>query len=202
MAYASERTRKDFIMRPHPAVSSAVAAASASAVLVALAMLGGCASAPPPGLAPVALVPHVDLPRYMGDWYVIASIPTWIEKGGQNAKESYRLDADGSIPTTFSFNAGAPDGERKIYHSRATVADGTNAVWGEQYIWPIKADYRISWLAPDYSEVVVTREKRDYVWIMARTPTIPEADLARLTAFVATQGYDTSKLQRVPQSGK
>ncbi|MEP6503655.1 MAG: lipocalin family protein [Betaproteobacteria bacterium] len=45
----------------------------------------------------------------------------------------------------------------------------------------------------------MTREKRDYVWIMARTPTIPEADLARLTAFVGTLGYDTAKLQRVPQ---
>jgi len=169
--------------------------------MAALATMGGCASTPPDGLAPVALVPHVDLQRYAGDWYVIASIPTWVEKGGQNAKESYTLDADGTLPTTFSFNAGAPDGPLKTYHSRAIVMDAaTNAVWGEQYVWPIKADYRISYLAPDYSQVVVTREKRDYVWIMARTPTIPDADLARLAAFVATQGYDVTRLQRVPQA--
>ncbi len=168
----------------------------------AAAALVGCASTPPDGLAPVALVPHVDLQRYAGDWYVIASIPTWLEKGGHNAKESYTLDPDGTLPTTFSFNADAPDGPLKTYHSRAFVLNAsTNAVWGEQYFWPVKADYRISWLAPDYSEVVVTREKRDYVWIMARTPTIPDADLARLTAFVASQGYDVAKLQRVPQAG-
>lgn len=52
----------------------------------------------------------------------------------------------------------------------------------------------------DYTQTVITREKRDYVWILARTPTIPEAALVKLIAFVGTQGYDTSKLQRVPQA--
>lgn len=168
--------------------------------VAALTLAVGCASTPPDGMKPVELVSHVDLKRYVGDWYVIASIPTFIERGGQNAKESYRLDDDGTVPTTFSFNADAPDGPLKTYHSRAFILDGgANAVWGEQYVWPMKADYRISYLSPDYSETVVTREKRDYVWIMARTPTIPEADLTRLTAFVASQGYDVGKLQRVPQ---
>ena len=172
------------------------------ASLGSILALAGCATAPPDGMQPVALVPHVDLQRYMGDWYVIASIPTFLEKDAFNAKESYRLDADGTIPTHFSFNKSAADGTLKHYDSRAFVLDSTsNAVWGEQYIWPIKADYRISWLAPDYSEVVVTREKRDNVWIMARTPTIPDADLARLTDFVGSQGYDVGKLRRVPQDG-
>ena len=165
-----------------------------------IAALAGCATAPPDGMQPVALVPHVDLQRYMGDWYVIAAIPTFLEKDAFNAKESYRLDADGTIPTHFSFNKNAADGTPKHYDSRAFVLDtASNAVWGEQYLWPIKADYRISYLSPDYSEVVVTREKRDNVWIMARTPTIPDADLARLTDFVGSQGYDVGKLRRVPQ---
>ena len=172
----------------------------ASVAVAVVSVLAGCAAAPPDGLQPVALVPHVDLQRYMGDWYVIASIPTIFEREAFNAKESYRLDTDGSIPTHFSFNKGAADGTPKHYDSRAFVQDGTNnAVWGEQYIWPIKADYRISWLSPDYSEVVVTRQKRDNVWIMARTPTIPDADLARMTEFVRGQGYDVAKLRRVPQ---
>jgi apolipoprotein D and lipocalin family protein len=170
--------------------------------LALAAVLAGCATVPPDGMAPVALVPHVDLQRYMGDWYVIASIPTFIEKGAHNARESYRLDADGTIPTHFSFNADAADGPVKHYESRAFVTDSaSNAVWAVQFIWPFKADYRISYLSPDYTETVVTREKRDNVWIMARTPTISDADLARLTAFVGAQGYDLAKLQRVPQDG-
>ena len=164
--------------------------------------LAGCAGMSDPALKPVSLVPQVDLPRFMGDWYVIANIPTYFEKGAHNAKDSYRLDPDGSIPTTFTFNADGFDGKEKRYTSRGFVLDGgKNAVWGQQYIWPIKADYRISYLSPDYGQVVITREKRDYVWIMARTPTIPEADFERLKAFVGAQGYDVTKLQRVPQAG-
>jgi len=173
--------------------------ASGALAASAAAGLAGCASAVPQPPLP-ALVAHVDLPRFMGDWYVIANIPTSLEKGAHNARDSYRLDADGTIATTFSFNAGAADGPAKIYGSRGFVMDtATNAVWGQQYVWPIKADYRISYLSPDYTQTVITREKRDYVWIMARTPTLDEADLARLTSFVAAQGYDVSKLQRVPQ---
>ena len=173
------------------------------AILLAspLLLAAGCASTPD-NLPPLALATHVDIPRFMGDWYVIANIPTFLEKGAHNARDSYRLDDDGTIATTFSYNADAADGPPKHYESTGFVLDAaSNAVWGQQYVWPWKADYRISYLSPDYREVVVARQKRDYVWIMARTPTIPEPDLARLSAFVAAQGYDASKLQRVPQDG-
>jgi len=163
-------------------------------------LASGCASAPGSTLPPPVLVSHVDLPRFMGDWYVIANIPTFLEKGAHNAKDSYKLDADGTILTTFSFNADAAAGPARHYESRGYVLDtSSNAIWGQQYVWPFKADYRISYLSPDYSETVITRLKRDYVWIMARTPTIPEADLARLRLFVQSQGYAADKLQLVPQ---
>lgn len=159
----------------------------------------GCATTPE-NRHPVALASQVDLPRFMGDWYVIANIPTWLEKGAHNAKDSYRLASDGSIDTTYSFNADAPDGPVKHYHSVGHVLDApNNAVWGQQYVWPFNADYRISYVSPDYDETVITRDKRDYVWIMARKPVMSDAELARLTAFVAAQGYDVTKLQRAPQ---
>ncbi len=167
---------------------------------VTLAMLvAGCADAPE-NLPPPVLVSRVDLPRFMGDWYVIANIPTFLEKTAHNAKDSYQLDADGTILTTFSFNDDAADGPARHYESRGFVMDtASNAIWGQQYVWPFKADYRISYLSPDYSETVITRAKRDYVWIMARTPKIPEQDLARLKQFVQSQGYDADRLQLVPQ---
>ena len=162
-----------------------------------ISTLGACQSPHPP----IATAPRVDHPRFMGDWYVIAAIPTVFERTAHNPVDSYRLEADGSIATTFSFNDGGFDGAPKRFGSRGFVVAGTgNAVWGQQYVWPIRADYRIAYLAGDYSQVVVGREKRDYVWIMARTPRIADADLARLTAFVAAQGYDTSRLRRMPQA--
>jgi apolipoprotein D and lipocalin family protein len=172
--------------------------ALSGAAVATLAACQGAMTAGPP-LPPLELAPKVDVARFMGDWYVIANIPTFLEKGAHAAKESYRLEADGSIATTFAFRADAFDGAAKEYRSRGFVLGGNGAIWGQQYVWPIKADYRISYVADDYSATVVTREKRDYVWIMARTPRLAEAELQRLIDFVGSQGYDTTKLQRVPQ---
>ncbi len=171
---------------------------SRSALCIAvLILLPGCHGIPRP---PVAVVPHVDLARFMGDWYVIANIPTYIEAGAHNAVESYRLLPDSTIATTFTFRAGAFDGPAKRYTPRGFVVPGTrNAVWGMRFVWPIKADYRISYLDPDYRVTVVAREKRDYVWIMAREPQIPDAAYEALVRFIGEQGYDTTRIQRVPQ---
>ena len=68
-----------------------------------------------------------------------------------------------------------------------------------RFVWPIKADYRIVYLDDDYSQTVIARQKRDFVWIMARTPDISEGDYERLIQFVESIGYDVSKIQRVPQ---
>lgn len=167
------------------------------AALCALATLAGCATAPQ---APLPTVPNVDLPRFMGDWYVIAHIPTTIEKEAFNAIERYDLTADGTIDTTFTFRKGAFDGPAKKYTPTGFVRDPVNkSTWGMQFIWPIKAEFLISYLDGNYSQTIVARNARDYVWIMARTPTIPEADYDRLVATLAAWGYDTGKLRKVPQ---
>jgi len=164
---------------------------------LSVALMTGCSSN---GLAPIATVEHVDLPRFMGDWYVIAHIPAFLERDAYNAVESYRLLDDGRIATTFSFNDGGFDGRRRSYTPTGFVLDNTsNAVWGMRFIWPIKADYRIVYVDADYQQTIIGREKRDYVWIMARAPQIPVQDMQALIGMIAGQGYDTSKLRRVPQ---
>lgn len=165
--------------------------------LLALALLAACSGTPE---AQMKTVEKVDLPRFMGAWYVIANIPTFIEKGAHNAVESYRLDDDGSIATTFTFRDGGFDGKLKTYNPRGFVTDrDTNALWGMRFIWPIKADYRIVYLDDDYSQTIIGRQKRDYLWIMARTPQIPDADYQRLLQLAVSMGYDASKVQKVPQ---
>ena len=135
----------------------------------------------------------------MGDWYVIANIPTWIEEGAHNAIESYRLDDNGTIATTFTFKDGSFDGKLKTYKPRGFVSEDSNAVWGMQFVWPIKADYRIIYLDEDYSVTVIGRNKRDYVWIMAREPVIPENEYAAILDMLKSVGYEADKVERVPQ---
>ena len=92
------------------------------------------------------------------------------------------------------------DGKRKEYHPKGFVRDETsNAVWGMRFIWPIKADYRIVYLDADYSQTVIGRNKRDYLWIMARTPEISASDYAAIIDKVDAMGYDLTQIERVPQ---
>jgi apolipoprotein D and lipocalin family protein len=146
-------------------------------------------------------VDHVELERFMGAWYVIANIPTFLEKDAYNAIETYSLNDDGTIATNFKFRKGGPDGDKKEYNPKAFVVDkSSNALWGMRFVWPIKADYRIAYLDEGYNMTIIGRQKRDYVWIMARTPTISDHDYYRLESMVESLGYDLSKLQRVPQN--
>jgi apolipoprotein D and lipocalin family protein len=164
--------------------------------LAMVALLAGCGAE-----APMATVPHVDLVRFMGDWHVIGNIPTFIERDAYNAIESYRLDPDGSIATTFTFNKGGFDGPQKRHTPRGFVLDTTtNATWGMRFVWPVKADYRIIYLTPDYSVTVVGRAARDYVWIMAREAHISASAWQAALDAAAAAGYDISRVQKVPQA--
>lgn len=145
-------------------------------------------------------VDYVDLDRFMGRWYVIANIPTFVEKGAHNAVERYEMNPDGTIATTFTFREDGFDGELKEYTPKGFVRDDpSNAEWGMRFIWPIKADYRIVYLDDDYTQTIIGRNKRDYVWLMARTPQIPDEDYERLKRLIAEMGYDLDELRKVPQ---
>jgi apolipoprotein D and lipocalin family protein len=165
-------------------------------VLAGSILLGSCIASMPP----LETVEYVDLQRFMGDWYVIANIPTWVEEGAHNAVENYRLEDDGTIATTFTFRKDGFDGPLKEYHPRGFIRDQeSNSEWGMQFIWPIKGDYRITFLADDYSRTVIGRNKRDYVWLMARTPQISESDYQEMLQHVRESGYDTNLVRKVPQ---
>jgi apolipoprotein D and lipocalin family protein len=149
----------------------------------------------------IATVPQVDIKRFMGPWYVIAAIPTAIETESFNAVESYKLEDDGTIATTFTFNKASLDGKVKTYHPRGFVVENSgNARWGMQFIWPIKAEYLIAHVDENYTETIIARNARDYVWIMARTPHLSEEAYQALVKKVSDMGYDLQKLRRVPHN--
>lgn len=163
-----------------------------------LAIIGSaCAGKSTTRIPPVA---NVEMSRFMGDWYVIASIPSFPERHAYAAVETYALRPDGRVQTTFRYRNGSFDSPIKTMHPIGTVRPGSgNAVWGMQFIWPIQAEYVIVYLAPDYSQTIIGRSDRDYAWVMARTPQISaidyQANLQRLRAL----GYRLDNLRQVPQ---
>jgi len=103
--------------------------------LLAVALFGaGCSSH---DTRPIPLPPKVDVPRFMGDWYVIAHIPSRPEREAFDAVESYALQADGRIQTTFTYRKGSFQSPQKSMHPVGRVEKhGNGAVWGMQFIWP------------------------------------------------------------------
>jgi apolipoprotein D and lipocalin family protein len=161
-------------------------------VLVLSACQGGSRQA-------IATVEDLDLPRFMGDWYVIANIPTFLEKDAHNAVESYQLTPKGTVATTFTFRDGGFDGPVKTYRPTGFVSDDDNAVWGMQFIWPIKAEFLVLYVDDDYQRTIIGRSARDYVWLMAREPEISETAYHEMIAVAESAGYDVSRINRVPQ---
>jgi apolipoprotein D and lipocalin family protein len=166
-------------------------------IMTILGSLLGCASTKPN----IPTVQQVDINRFMGAWYVIAAIPTAIEKESFNGIETYKLNDDGTIDTTFTFNKGSLSGPLKTYNPKGFIVEGTgNAVWGMQFIWPIKAEYLIAYLDDAYTQTIIARNARDYVWIMAKTPHLSDEEYATLTKKVSDMGYDISQLRKVPHN--
>ena len=152
-------------------------------------------------LPPVPLAAAVDLPRFMGDWYVIAHIPPDADRDAHNAVEHYEL-VDGRVQTTYRRRPGGFSSPEKIENPVGHIREGTgNALWGMRFWWwfPIRLEYRISQLEPDYSVTIIARSRRDYVWLMSRTPQMSDADYARYRALIGSWGYDVTRLVRIPQ---
>jgi apolipoprotein D and lipocalin family protein len=166
--------------------------------LLALAVaLAGCTTMK----QPLQTVAHVDLPRYMGDWYVIANIPNWGEKDCVDSIEHYDLRSDGKINNWFGCKPKSFDAPFKTKVTTiATVKNKeTNAEWSVRFFKVIPVAYLVLDLDPEYQWTVVGHPSRKYGWIMARTKTLPDATYQELLAKLGQQGYDTTKFVKVPQ---
>ncbi len=167
-------------------------------ILSLVVTLAGCATSALK--KPLTTVKSVDLHRFMGDWYVIAIIPYFLEKDCVGSVETYRLRPDGVIDTTFTAWKPDFDGKRIEAKSLAFVEDQeTNASWAVQFFWPIRFAYRILALAPDYRYAVVGHPSRNYAWVFARTPRMDPEDYRAALAALDAQGFDTNRLVLVPQ---
>jgi len=163
-----------------------------------LLSLVGCATSP--SRPPLKTVGHVDLPRFMGDWYVIGTIPWFVERDNVGTMDVYSPRPDGKIDIRYVFHKKSLDAPRQEMRALGAVIDRkTNATWAVQFIWPFKAPYLVVDLAPDYRYTVIGHPSRDLVWIMSRRPTMAASDYRATLDRLKDQGYDTSRIVRVPQ---
>lgn len=140
-------------------------------------------------------VSALDLGRYLGDWYEIARFDHSFERGLTHAKANYALKPDGTIAVT---NSGLLNDKRKESIGKAKITD-TAGMLRVSFFGPFYSDYRVMMLADDYSYALVGSKSAKYLWILSRTPALPDDVLAKILSVAVERGYDTSKLIWVEQ---
>jgi apolipoprotein D and lipocalin family protein len=169
--------------------------------VAALVALSGCASlGMSSGKRPLRPVPYVDLPRYMGGWYVIANIPYFAEKDCHDSVEGYVLRPDGRIDNKFACREKSFDAPMKNkLETVATVYDRrSNAEWRVPFYRVVRVKYFVIDLDKDYRWAVIGHPSRRYGWILSRTRTLPDATYKGILQRLRSQGYDTLKFVKVP----
>jgi lipocalin len=161
---------------------------------LSLALAAGCVSVPKVDNAPVAVL---DLNRYLGEWYEIARFDHSFERGVEQAKANYTQNADGTIKVV---NSGVKDGKPKTAIGKGKTTD-TPGLLRVSFFGPFYADYRVMLIDKDYTYALVGSGSADYLWILSRTPGLPENAKSELLAEARRRGYDTGKFIWVRQDG-
>ena len=139
-------------------------------------------------------VAHVDLERYLGKWYEIARYDHSFERGCSEVEAIYTKRDDGMIGVLNRCFI-KEDNKTKEAHGRAKVVDEeTNTKLKVTFFWPFYGNYWIIELAEDYRFVVVSEPKKEYFWILSRTPVMEQADLDGILERTTALGFDARKL--------
>ena len=148
----------------------------------------------------VQSVPYVDLKKYAGKWYEIASFPQRFQKGCTSTTATYTLTDKNYVVLENSCNKDSVDGKESSVQGKAFVeANSGNAKLKVQFFWPFKGKYWIIDLADDYSYAVVGHPNRKYLWILSRTAIMDEDIYQQIIARTKEKGFDISKIKRTIQ---
>ena len=181
---------------------SATWAVRPATVMLAWLALAGCAKTTTArlGLPELRTVPRVDLPRYLGTWYDIASFPQRFQLGCTGTTATYSMRVDGDIAVLNRCRKGSLTAKEDSALGRARVVDRTsNAKLEVSFFRPFWGDYWIIDLGANYEYAVVGHPSRDYLWILSRASTMDRTVYDGILVRLREQGYDVARLNRTLQ---
>lgn len=145
-------------------------------------------------------VKEVDLQKYAGKWYEIASFPQRFQKGCNCTTAEYTTTDKGYVIVENRCNKDSINGKESYIKGKAFVQKNSgNAKLKVQFFWPFKGKYWIIDLADDYSYAVVSHPNRKYLWILSRTPQMNPATYEKILADLRTKNFDLSQLKVTTQ---
>lgn len=166
-------------------------------MLLIIIILAGCSATK---LSNLETVKKVDIEKFMGKWYVIGLIPTFIEKNAVNGIEYYELKENNRIAITYTFYQHTKDGKFKTMKPKGWVYDiETFAEWRVKFFNLFTSPYLIIDLADDYSYTVIGVPNRKYVWIMSRDYDFDDELYDKILESLAERAYDITKIRKMSQ---
>jgi apolipoprotein D and lipocalin family protein len=167
------------------------------AALGSILLLAGCHWGSRPAAPPLEVDPSVDLSRYLGKWYEIAKYPNRFQRGCVGATAEYTLSADGIRIDVVNRCREVDSGKEKSIRGKARVVDpATNAKLSVTFFWPFSGDYWILAVGTEYEYAVVGTPDREYLWFLARTPTVGDDLYGRLVDLARARGFDPARIER------
>ncbi|KAK6151617.1 hypothetical protein DH2020_014252 [Rehmannia glutinosa] len=153
------------------------------------------------------VVKGLDIERYMGRWYEIASFPSRFQpKNGVDTRATYTLKPDGTVNV---LNETWSDGKRGSIEGVAYKADPKSdeaklkvKFWVPPFlpIIPVIGDYWVLYIDDNYQYALIGQPSRTYLWILSRQPKLDDEIYNQLVDKAKEEGYDVSKLHKTPQS--
>lgn len=144
-------------------------------------------------------VSSVNLKKYMGKWYEIASYPNFFQRGCQCTSAYYKF-VDNRVSILNRCYKGK-DFQVSNAKGRAwPVANSGNSKLKVQFFWPFRGDYWILYLSPGYQQAIVGSPNREYLWILARHPRVSKDRYGKLIQVIRNKGFDADKLVATNQN--
>lgn len=166
--------------------------------LALLLALTGCANT---SVSTPQTAGQVDLQRYQGTWYELARLPMFFQRHCAQSEARYRLQGEVRVEVINRCRTGAGEWLDAQGYAEPQQAGHTDKLWVRFDNWfsklfpgVAKGDYWVLYLDADYSMALVGNPNRKYLWLLARTPEVSEAQRLRLLQEAAARGYDTSGL--------
>jgi apolipoprotein D and lipocalin family protein len=160
--------------------------------VAALAVAGAARAAAPEPRKPI------DAPRFMGRWYEILRTPSGATDNCFSASQVWSQKPDGDFAIVQRCHKGAPDGPVKLVQTKAKPLNADHTKWEASFFGGlIRKKYWVIDRADDYSWMIASTSGGGYVSLLARQPGLGKGELNRLTARIASLGFDTARLQSV-----
>lgn len=165
----------------------------------ALLLLGAQGAWAQPELKPIAAL---QVPRYLGVWHEVAKFPNWFQRQCvSDTSAQYSLGADGQLQVLNQCRQ--RHGEMLQAQGLARQIGGATSAKLEVRFAPawlsflpfVWGDYWVVDLDEDYSLAAVSEPRREYLWILSRTPVVEPARYAALLARLRAMGLDLSRLE-------